>query len=44
MLSNKSPSIPLYERGMFIPLFSKEGLGEISSYTFLKRRFGRIFR
>jgi hypothetical protein len=28
----KSPSIPLFQRGMegiFIPLFGKEGLGEI---------------
>jgi len=42
MLSNKSPSIPLCEREIMIPLFFKEGLGEISS-TLLKKEELRGF-
>jgi len=28
----KSPYIPLYQRGRILPLFRKEGQGEIFSY------------
>ncbi len=30
----KSPSIPLYKGGLFIPLFGKEGQGEILLLSF----------